>query len=225
MSTSRVMPELRNPELMNNEKIETYLSRLDVALTGLAADDKEDILREIRAHIADSVAGSTDRTGAVERVLRMLGSPEELAQRYSTECLLSRASRSFSPWLLLRTCWRWALTGAKGTVAFLLALFGYTAALGLTTSIFLKPFMPSKVGLWIGPHSFNVGVPAHPEQMRELLGQWYVPVIAAVAFLIAAGTTHGLRWMIRRRKSGSEWSHRASLDRPRATHAHMSVAE
>jgi uncharacterized membrane protein len=196
MSTSQVMPEP-----MTDDRIESYLNRLDSALGGVAAEDKQDILREIRAHITDTIASSSDRAASVERVLRLLGTPEELAQRYGTECLLTRASQSFSPWLLLRTCWRWAMMGAKGTAAFLLAVFGYAMALALTVCVFLKPLMPSRVGLWIGSPGVIVGVPAHPERMHELMGKWFVPVIAAAAFLIAIGTTQALRWMIRRRKA------------------------
>lgn len=182
-----------------DEQIENYLSRLALAMANTSAEDKQDIVREIRAHIADSVVGSSDPQSAVERVLGLLGTPEQLARRYRTECQLRRASRSFSPWLLLRTCSNWAKTGVKGTLAFLIALFGYAMALGLTISIFVKPFMPSRMGLWIGPEGFNVGIPSHPEAMHELLGNYFIPVIAAAAFAFAIGTTHALRWMIRKR--------------------------
>jgi uncharacterized membrane protein len=180
-------------------RIENYLSRLETAMGDISAGDKEDILREIRAHIVDSVAGSSDGPAALDRVLGLLGTPEELATHYRTECQLTQASRSFSPWLLLRTCWGWAKLGVKGTLAFLIALFGYTMALGLTVAVFLKPFMPSKIGTWIGPEGFAVGHPAHSERMHELLGNYFVPVIAVVAFAVAIGTTHALRWMIRKR--------------------------
>ena len=189
-------------EKLADTRIETYLNRLQSALAGVASGEKEDILREIRAHILDSAGNNADREGAVDRVLRLLGSPEELAGRYRTECQLTRASRSFSPWLLLRTCWHWARLGMKGTLAFLLALFGYTTALSLTVAIFLKPFMPNKIGMWIGPEGLNIGVPSHPERMHELLENYFVPVIAAVAFAVAVGTTHGLRWMMRKRSPG-----------------------
>ena len=189
-------------EKLTDTRIETYLNRLQSALAGVPSGEKEDILREIRAHILDSAGNNPDREGAVDRVLRLLGSPEELAGRYSTECQLTRASRSFSPWLLLRTCWHWARLGMKGTLAFLLALFGYTTALSLTVAIFLKPFMPNKIGMWIGPEGLNIGVPSHPERMHELLENYFVPVIAAVAFAVAVGTTHGLRWMMRKRSPG-----------------------
>jgi uncharacterized membrane protein len=186
-------------------QIENYLSRLEMAMASTSAEDKQDVVREIRAHIADSVASSSDRQAAVDRVLGLLGTPEQLARRYSTECQLKRASRSFSPWLLLSTCWSWAKIGVKGTLAFLIALFGYAMALGLTISIFIKPFMPSRMGLWIGPEGFNVGVPTHPEVMHELLGNYFIPVIAVAAFAFAIGTTHALRWMIRQRSPSQRY--------------------
>ena len=185
--------------LITDKRIEGYMSRLDRALDSLAPAEKTEILREIRAHILDSTEHAADREGTVDRVLRLLGTPEELAERYGTECLFTRASRSFSPWLLLRTSWRWAKLGIKGTMTFLLALFGYTTALSLTVAVFLKPFMPSKIGMWVGPEGLNIGVPSHPKLMHELLGRWFVPVIAVAAFLFAIGTTQALRWMIRKR--------------------------
>ena len=188
--------------IMADGRIENYLNRLESALRGVSPESKGDILREIRAHIMDSADHSADQAGAVDRVLRLLGTPEELAARYSAECQLERASRSFSPWLLLRTCWQWAKLGIKGTLAFFVGLFGYGMALGFTGAVFLKPFMPSQVGMWIGPEGFNIGVPNHPEKMHELLGNYFVPVIAVAAFLVAIGTTHLLRWMMRKRAPG-----------------------
>lgn len=110
--------------------IETYLARLDAALAGVAVREKDEILREIRTHVLDSVADSTDRDAAIDRVRRLLGAPEELAERYGTECQLTRASGSFSPWLLLRTSWRWARLGMIGTIAFSAGSSGLQFGLG-----------------------------------------------------------------------------------------------
>ena len=197
-----------------DDRIESYLGQLNAALAGIATPEKDEILREIRAHILDSVSASTDRDSAAERVLLLLGAPEELAERYRTECLLTRASRSFSPWLLLRTTWRWAKLGMTGTFTFLLALIGYSAALALTVALFLKPLMPSRVGMWMGPGNLNVGVPSNPAGMHEVLGQWFVPVIALLAFAIAVGTTSALRWLIRKRPSSPAYqTHQAAISR------------
>ena len=182
-----------------DNRIETYLNRLTIALAGVSAEETDEIAREIRAHILDSVAGAPDREGAVDRVFRLLGTPEELARRYSTECLLTRAGHSFSPWLLLRTSWRWAKLGMKDTFAFFLALLGYGTTICLTVAVFLKPFMPSKVGMWLGPRVVGIGVQAQPGDAHELLGRWFVPVVAVLAFAVGVGTTHALRWLFRMR--------------------------
>ena len=187
---------------ITNQRVDIYLARLERALGGVAPPERSEIVREIRAHILDSVAGSTDPQGATDRVLRLLGTPEDLANRYAAESLFTRARYSFSPWLLLRTSWRWAKLGMKGMAAFFLAILGYSTALALTVSIFLKPFVPG-VGLWLGREGLNVGVPTHPGLNHELLGQWFVPVIAVCAFGAAIGTTHALRWLIRRRPASS----------------------
>ena len=50
-----------------DEQIENYLSQLEMVMAKTSAEDKQDIVREIRAHIADSVVGSGDRQAAVER--------------------------------------------------------------------------------------------------------------------------------------------------------------
>ena len=73
------------------------------------------------------------------------------------------------------------------------ALFGCVTALALAFAVFLRPFLPSTIGLWLGSEGFDVGVLSHPETQHELLGQWFVPVISLAAFLAAIGTTQALR--------------------------------
>ena len=184
---------------VTDNRVESYLARLSAALVRLPQAEREDILREIRAHVLDSTAGATDREGSVERVLRLLGTPEELGQRYLTECLLSRAGHSFSPLFLLRTSCQWAKLGIKGTVAFFLALLGYGTALALTVAVLMKPLLPS-IGMWVGSRGLNLGMPANTEGMHEVLGNNFIPVIALCAFAIGVGTTQALRWLIRKHR-------------------------
>jgi hypothetical protein len=70
-------------------------------------------------------------------------------------------------------------------MTFFVALFGCVTALALTFAVFLRPFLPSTIGLWLGSEGFDVGVLSHPETQHELLGQWFVPVISLAAFLAA----------------------------------------
>lgn len=178
-------------------KIKAYLERLDVAVGSFPHAEARDIVREIQAHISDKLGGDSN-DAAVEQVLASLGPPEALARNFRMELLLTRASRSFSPWFLLRTTGRWARTGAKAFAVFMIALVGYSVGLALTTTLIMKPFVPS-VGLWVGQGSLDFGTPSNMAHMHELLGQAYVPVTTALAFVIVFGTTRALQWLIQKR--------------------------
>ena len=185
---------------VTNPKIVAYLARLDAAVGRLPHAEACDIVREIQAHIADKLAGR-DNDAEVDRVLSSLGSPEELADHYHMELMFTRASRTFSPWLLVRTSARWAKTGAKGVAVFLLALFGYASGLALTITVLMKPFV-SSVGLWVGDGSFQFGPTDITPGKHELLGDLYIPVVTVLAFAIVVGTTQALRSMMRKRTAG-----------------------
>ena len=101
--------------------LDGYLSELRARLRGLPEPEVSEILEELRSHVRDSAAsGAEPVESAVAAVLDRLGSPEELASLYVTDRLLVRAGRSGSPWLLLRTLFRWATASLVGS----LALFG-----------------------------------------------------------------------------------------------------
>jgi hypothetical protein len=180
-------------------QVAAYLSRLDAALATLPHADAKDILREIEAHIIDSLPAGGDDP-AVKKILDALGSPESLAQGYGTEALLTRASHSFSPWLLLQTTWRWAKTGIRGFIVFLVGLIGYGMGFGFTITVVLKAIIPSRVGLWVGPQVFSFGYTDQPG-VHELLGAAYIPVATVLAFGTVVATTQALRWLIRKRTS------------------------
>jgi hypothetical protein len=181
-----------------NEQIETYLAGLDEALKGMRREERDEILKEIRTHILDSLPNNPQ--AAIEPVLRALGAPERLAEHYRTEFLLAQASHSFSPWLLLSTAWRWAHTGVRGFVVFLVAALGYGAAVTFLITVLLKPFLPNQVGLWVGRGTLEFGTPGPQAGLHEVLGRSYIPVTMLLAFGAAVGTTHALRWLIRTRR-------------------------
>lgn len=181
-----------------NPLVVKYLARLDAAVGRLPHAEASDLVREIEVHIADKLEGHTDYA-AIESVLKALGSPEELAANYRMELMFTRATRTFSPWLLLRTTARWAKIGAKGFAVFMLGLAGYASGLALTLTVLLKPFVPG-IGLWVGPHSFDFGIQSETNA-HEVLGSYYPLVTTALAFAIVVGTTQALRWMIRKRIS------------------------
>lgn len=172
-------------------RVERYLAALDSALAGVPVDEKIDLLREIRAHILDSVESGSD----VERVMAGLGAPSDLVGRYRIEGMLSRASQTFSPSVLLYTAWRWAFMGVRGFITFLIGMFGYVGAVALILAVVLRPFNHN-IGLWVGAGTFEIGTASDPS-VHEVLGQSFTPVVTIAACLLALGTTQLLRLIMR----------------------------
>lgn len=174
-------------------QIDNYLTALRLHLGPLTIGEREEIIREIGAHIRDSAeSAGTD----LEAVLRRLGPAKELAAQYRDGLLISRASRSFSPILLLRGALRLATKGASGILVFFVAVFGYAIGGGLVLTALLKPIFPANTGLWLKDgHMVSSGVifPVPPPPAHEVLGIWYIPLALTVGSLTLLFTTFAIR--------------------------------
>jgi uncharacterized membrane protein len=79
------------------QKIEAYLGRLRQLLRGMNSEDANEIVEELRSHLAEKAAANGQITAAgVDAALTLLGTPEELATQYTTDALLARAEVSRS---------------------------------------------------------------------------------------------------------------------------------
>jgi uncharacterized membrane protein len=175
-------------------QIDSYLTDLRVHLGPLTIAEREEIVREIGAHVRDSA----EQSGAsIETVLSRMGSASELAAQYRDGLLISQASRSLSPLVLLRAALRLATKGVFGVVVFFLGVSGYAMGGGLVLTALIKPFLPANTGVWVeNGHLTSSGVlfppPAPPQ--HEILGLLYIPLALAAGSLILLFTT----WAIRR---------------------------
>ena len=141
------------------QRIDAYLKVLRKRLRSLGDQDSLDVVEEIRSHILDKAATGGDLTpGAVESALAALGSPEELASQYITDDLLMRARVSRSPWLILRSLFRWAGLSLVGFCVLMLSVFGYFLAGSFALCAMLKPIHPHTAGLWLLPDSSDISL-------------------------------------------------------------------
>jgi uncharacterized membrane protein len=178
-------------------EFDSYLTTLRLHLGPLTLGEREEIVREIGAHIRDSMEESG---GNVATVLARLGPAEELAAQYRDGLLISKASRSFSPVVLLRATLRLATKGVFGIVVFFAGVFGYAVGGGLALCGLLKPIFPANTGVWIGGlHGFNSGVlfPAPAPPAHEVLGMWYIPLALTLGSLTLLATTAVIRVALR----------------------------
>lgn len=187
--------------MTDEQQVEQYLSSLRAHLGTMALAEREEILREIRAHIRDS-AEEPGNSPVV--VLARLGPADELAAEYLDGMLIRQASRSFSPLSLMRATLRIATRGVLGVLAFFFGFIGYCTGATLVVSAFLKPFLPGREGLWTNGgdehiHHYLVGSMPHGQQppMHEILGWWFIPIalIAGAFFLVL--TTFAIRLFLR----------------------------
>ncbi len=179
-------------------QIERYLTALRLHLGPLTIAEREEIVREIGAHVRDSA----EESGAsIESVLARLGPAEELAAQYRDGLLIRRASRSISPVLLLRASVRLATKGVFGVLVFLLGLFGYVIGANLVLTALVKPFLPEHTGLWLDGNgnfmSAGLQFPGPGSSAHEVLGFWYIPLALASGSLALLATTWAIRTSLR----------------------------
>ena len=179
-------------------QIDNYLTALRLHLGPLTIAEREEIVREITAHIRDSA----EESGAsVETVLARLGPAEKLAAQYRDGLLIRQASRSNSPLVLLRATLRLATKGIFGILVFCLGLFGYMLGSCFFLTAFLKLIFPANTGMWLRNDSIFVfwgssitppGPPAY-----EVLGFWHIPLALFVGSLLLVLTTAAIRACLR----------------------------
>ena len=190
------MPTVASPQTI----VDQYLTDLRARLRSLPEEQATDIVEEIRSHIRDTAGASGAMTEAnINAALSRLGPASALAASYVTENLLAHTERNRSPWLLLRSSFRWASLSLQGFFVFLGSLIGYALGAIFSFCALAKPINPHRVGLWrIGEDEFSLrlglsrSLPIPPG--HELLGWWIIPLgLIAAMGLVLLTTSIGLR--------------------------------
>lgn len=181
--------------------VERYLDRVRASLRGMPEPEIDDIILELRGHIAER-SGSP---GGADAAIQALGDPSELSRQYRADQVTTRAEFSRSPIVILHSLLLLRRGSPAGWAALVLAALGYAWAIALGAAAVEKILSPHDVGLWIG--SGAASIPRimidgpGPPGTREVLGWWFVPFgIAACVVLVFLTRRFGL-WCIRRNRT------------------------
>jgi HAAS domain-containing protein len=182
---------------------ERYLDRVRALLRGMPSAEVEEILLELRGHIAERSATEGD----IEAVLHSLGDPVDIARQYRIDRVTTRAQCSGSPLAILHSLLLLRRGRFSGLAPLALAAFGYAWAFALAGAAIEKVLSPGDVGLWLRPGSVSlpritVDGPG-PPGTRELLGWWFVPLGLAACFVLFFLTKRFGLWWIRRRSAAA----------------------
>ncbi len=183
--------------MTDKQQIQGFLSTFRAHLGSTPLPEREEMVREMAAHIRDA---AEEPGVSLNTVLARLGPPEELARQYGDGVLLQRARGSLSPLLLLQATLRLATKGISGLLIFCCAVSGYVTGAGMILSAFAKPFFPNDIGMWrASPHVMTAGaVLPHGDATQEILGWWYIPVALVLGALLIVVTTlivRGCLWV------------------------------
>jgi uncharacterized membrane protein len=180
-----------------NPMIEDYFSQLEAKMSDLPAADRQEFTRELRAHVLDRLEQAAQPTEFDCRtVLKALGTPEEIARQYRLERIMSRSAWRVSPLMILRTTFRWALSGIQGFAVFMVAFTGYAFAASFYIGALLKPFFPHNVGFFVGREGLNLAAWPVPHGMA-VLDPYFIPISILVGYLLTLGTTLLIRFLMR----------------------------
>lgn len=103
--------------MMNDPRLELYLTSLESALRPFPVSDRAEIITEIKSHVLSAL--ERDPQTPLDSVLGALGEPETVANRYLLERGLKPTKPPISPIV------KWLVIGFMGTVAMVLVFTGF----------------------------------------------------------------------------------------------------
>jgi uncharacterized membrane protein len=170
-------------------RIQGYLYMLSRALrTPSAAAFADDALKEVESHIRERLREEADgdERAVVERVLREVGTPQRVAEAYSSEMTLEEAVTTGRFLAVTRAVWHAATTSAYGFAWAMAAFTGWVLSISVALLAPLRVLFPNNVGVFYlngQVHSAGAifGGPAGLE--ARPFGYWIVPV----ALVLGAG--------------------------------------
>jgi len=172
---------------------EDWLRRFKWALATMPASERDDIVAETRAHVAERLAQGQ----AALEVLAGFGEPDAYARHFIDEMELARVMGSQGSGAMLNAVLRRAHRSSVAAGALLLVLAMAAVAFPIVMTAINKLFDPVHAGLWRGPNEFFIGIIDQPENAQELLGVWIYPLAGLCLALIWLAIRFVLVWAVK----------------------------
>lgn len=161
---------------MQDRLLDEWLRGLKWSLTAIPSPEREEIVEETRAHIAERL----ERGASIEEVLDAFGAPDVYARGFVDEMEVTSALASQRSGSLMGVIARRAHRSATAFAAFLGLLILTALALGAIITGVYKLVDPVHAGLWVGDGFAFLGTIDDPTTGRELLGNGVYVVIPAI---------------------------------------------
>lgn len=153
-----------------------YIGRVKHSIKTLNSVNQNETLLEINSHIYEALQPSpTNEIDNLLDVLQKLGNPEHFLKELVAEKKLQEAARSFNPLRILKALILNFGNGFSYIVFFIL----YVLLAGFIFMVYSKIVNPEQTGFfYTDATSWLLGISQNSnEHEKELLGNWFIPVI------------------------------------------------
>lgn len=201
---------------LGNTPESTWFKTFEAALKGLPAEDRREIIREVRDHLYERVREGKE----VDDVLSAFGPAPEYAKGFLDEYALTRARESGKTLAMFSTVVHFARRSLAASVGLSLAFLFSLVIIGSLVCLTIKIARPDLVGLWVdlplsahhryehsgperlplrlGDDHIQFGYANPAPQFPEVVGAWMYPSLLGLALLGYLG----LRWTLFRTLKG-----------------------
>jgi len=161
-----------------------YLNRVSRCTRTLPEDDQREIMMEVNSHIYEATLAATPQTEVevLVNALQSFGAPEDVLQPLVADKKVKQATRTFNPRHIIQALYL-NISNGIGFVLFAV-VYLFIAALGIL--IILKLIYPEHTGLFFKKDHFCfLGFTTElPGGLTELLGNWFIPVVAVLMIIL-----------------------------------------
>ncbi|MCW3464984.1 HAAS signaling domain-containing protein [Chitinophaga nivalis] len=161
-----------------------YMQRVRKATHSLSKANQDDIYMELNSHIFEAMQqkNTVHEIDGLLDILEKLGAPEEVLKPLVADKKLAQATTTFNPVHVFKAL---VLNFTNG-ISYIIFFILYLLLFGFIFLIFAKIIHPAEVGLFYKDTTFMVlGMlkGTHPPGVRELLGNWFIPVMLSATIL------------------------------------------
>jgi len=162
-----------------------YIGRVKHALKDLSKENQHETLLEINSHIYEAFSLSkTDEVESLLDIFDKLGRPEIFLKELVAEKKLEEATKTFNPLKIIKAL----LLNITNGVSYIIFLILYLSLFSFVFLIFAKIFDPENVGLFYRNNDIfvlgKISSSSINYQQYEQLGNWFIPIMAASAFIL-----------------------------------------
>jgi len=159
-----------------------YFKRVEKNLKPLSEKDKAEFLMEINSHIFEAMHAFSEENESENllTILNKLGDPEDYLKAVVADKKLNEAVRTFNP----RTVFQALVLNFKRGIIYSMFALMYLLLFTFVFLIIAKIIWPANTGLFYMNQQFHsLGFISNGHEMDEVLGFWFIPLVALVTVL------------------------------------------